>query len=177
MKMRWSSAHSRSQSFDPFGQRRGSITWIESSESSSGWFQLKGLFWLALKHKGNKPKVKGEMNMADQDWWPWDPDRTVFWHTCAENSICRTSHGNIISNKHPLFLTEQEGRRRLRGMCWCKKELPVFWMGMESWVVYATNVRRRDILFRTNSQSLGDELHTRFLCYSKQNLHQYYRIF
>ena len=65
MKMRWSSAHSRSQSFDPFGHRRGSITWIESSGSSSGWFQLKGLFWLALKHKGNKPKVKGEVNKAD----------------------------------------------------------------------------------------------------------------
>ena len=27
---------------------------------------------------------------------------------------------------------QEDARRRLRGMCWCKKELPVCWMAMES---------------------------------------------
>ena len=56
---------------------------------------------------------------------------------------------------------QEDARRRLRGMCWCKNELPLCWMAMESWVVYATNVCRRDedVLLRTNT--LDDELHTR----------------
>ena len=46
-------------------------------------------------------------------------------------------------------------------MCWCMKELPVCSMAVESWVVYATNVCRRDgdVLLRNNT--LEDELHTR----------------
>ena len=61
-----------------------------------------------------------------------------------------------------LALAKQEdARRRLRGMCRFKKELRVCWMAMESCVVYATNVCRRDgdVLLRTNT--LEDELHTR----------------
>ena len=68
------------------------------------------------------------------------------------------------------IIKQEDARRRLRGMCWCKKELPLRWMAMESLVVYATKVCRRD----------GDVIHLKmsytqgFLCYSKQNLHQYY---
>ena len=61
-----------------------------------------------------------------------------------------------------MFVHEQEdARRRLRGICGFKKELRVCWMAMESCVVYATNVCRRDgdVLLRTNT--LEDELHTR----------------
>ena len=59
------------------------------------------------------------------------------------------------------LLEQEDARRRLPGVSWCKKELPVCSMAMESWVVYITDVCRRDgnLLLRTNT--LEDELHTR----------------
>ena len=59
------------------------------------------------------------------------------------------------------LLRQEDARRRLRGMCGFKKKLRVCWMAMESLVVYATNVCRRDghVLLRTNT--LEDELDTR----------------
>ena len=111
----------------------------------------------------------------------------VWWSdVCFEVLSCFFDHPSIDSNKKMLLslfkgcfevsslfllhglkdlsvdVTEQDdARRRLRGMCWCKKELPVCWMAMESWVEYATNVCRRDedVLLRTNT--LEDELHIR----------------
>ena len=40
------------------------------------------------------------------------------------------------------YIPQEEARRRLRGMCWGKKELPVYWMEIESWVVYIKAVTR-----------------------------------
>ena len=64
-------------------------------------------------------------------------------------------------NRQRFICEQEDARRRLCGMCWCKKELPVCSMAMESWVVYATNVCRRDgdVLLRNNTQE--DGLHAR----------------
>ena len=86
-------------------------------------------------------------------------------HTWALPQILKNATGIITASfrhKSKRNETEQEdARRRLRGMCWCKRELPLCSGAMESWVVYATNVcrRDRDVLLRNNT--LEDELHTR----------------
>ena len=57
-----------------------------------------------------------------------------------------------------MFVNEQEdARRRLRGMCGCKKELRVCWMAMERKNCMCR--RDGDVLLTTNT--LEDELHTR----------------
>ena len=73
----------------------------------------------------------------------------------------RASNFGFMRSRCYFISKQEDARRRLRGMCWCKKELPVCWMAMESWVVYATNVCRRDgdVLLRNNT--LEDELYTR----------------
>ena len=72
-----------------------------------------------------------------------------------QTNLCKTE------NRQRFICEQEDARRRLCGMCWCKKELPVCSMAMESWVVYATNVCRRDgdVLLRNNTQE--DELHAR----------------
>ena len=85
------------------------------------------------------------------------------------NAFCKVSIPVLLislmgfNSRHSAlnFIEQEDARRRLRGMCWCKKELLLCWMAIESWVVYATNVCRRDgdVLLRTNT--LEDKLHTR----------------
>ena len=48
----------------------------------------------------------------------------------------RASNFGFKRSRRYFISKQEEAWRRLRGMYWCKKELPVCWMAMESWVVY-----------------------------------------
>ena len=48
----------------------------------------------------------------------------------------KASNFGFMRSRRYFISKQEDARRRLRGMCWCKKELPVCWMAMESWVVY-----------------------------------------
>ena len=61
-----------------------------------------------------------------------------------------------------VLLLQEDAWRRLRGMCWCKKELPVCWMAMESWVVY-----HQQMCAEETEDTIEDELHTRVLLLRK----------
>ena len=105
-----------------------------------------------------RPRKRWRTRYEDRNAWPRIITRVrePKWGTTYAST---SKWGECESTQ--MQSQQEDARRRLRGMCWCKKELSVCSMAMESWVVYATNVYRRDgdVLLRNNT--LEKELHTR----------------
>ena len=52
------------------------------------------------------------------------------------DKIKRASNFGFKRSRRYFISKQEEAWRPFCGMCWCKKELPVCWMAVESWAVY-----------------------------------------
>ena len=97
-------------------------------------------------------KTAPHRTLSPQTWCIKKYKRLVCTHPDLLARICNVNLSNAKNSTWFVF-QQEDARGRLRGMCGCKKELRVCWMAMESWVVYTTNVCRRDgdVLLRTNT--------------------------